>query len=439
MPTLPEVAAAAMAFGDASFDPARGLLWNPPGSFDDLGLPPRTVHLVPQSAWYAVGLLGRGDTAQAERVLEELCALQYRMPGVTWHGTFARFAEWPQPPELGAIEWADYDPNWRQFVGTCFALILQHFDVSRPTRRRLRHAVASAIAGEPPDRITPGYSNIALMHAWLTADEDLARAVRRAFEEHGAFEEYNSPTYYGIDLYALALWRRFPPTPKFAKWGKRMWRALWTDIARWWHPGLRNLCGPYSRAYGMDMARYAALLELWMPDPRLPDLSGPLEHSHDLLMAPLVALVGGRPKNLELTDVERVVEQSLPGDRVATGWLAPGVMAGGARGARFRAEGQFHPATAHWALLDGGVGWLRLRHRGPLSVTVGEAELAVVVHDHKRLGRQPVVVETSHPGRFESDAWHFEGRAIAYEGGPPASATGVIDAGGEEVLRLRLA
>ena len=35
-------------------------------------------HMVPQSAWYAVGLLARGDTDRAERVLSELCALAVR-------------------------------------------------------------------------------------------------------------------------------------------------------------------------------------------------------------------------------------------------------------------------------------------------------------------------------------------------------------------------
>ena len=37
------------------------------------------------------------------------------------------------------------------------------------------------------------------------------------------------------------------------------------------------------------------------------------------------------------------------------------------RGGRFRAEGQYHPATVHWSAPDGSVGWLRLRHAGPLS------------------------------------------------------------------------
>ena len=152
----------------------------------------------------------------------------------------------------------------------------------------------------------PSYSNIALMKAWLERDEDYAAAVVDCFEEFGAFEEYGSPTYYGIDLYALALWRRYPPTSSFMTWGERLWTALWQDIARWWHPDLRNLCGPYSRAYGMDMTRYVGLLGLWLPDPVVPSLGSPFEHSHDLTMAPLIALVGGGPAEVAYDGGERV-------------------------------------------------------------------------------------------------------------------------------------
>jgi hypothetical protein len=357
-----------------------------------------------------------------------------------WHGTFARFAEWPTPLDTGAgaVEWVDYDPNWRQFVGTTFALILRTFTVAPTVEERMRRAIGLAIDGEPPGRVSPGYSNIALMKAWLEADETFAASIVERFDRHGAFEEYGSPTYYGIDLYAIALWRRHPPTARFGAWGEHLWATLWRDIARWWHQGLRNLCGPYSRAYGMDMTGYVALLGLWMPGPVVPAMSSPFAHSHDLTMAPLVDLLGGPPDDVALRDDERVVEQTLPGGRVATGWLSRGVMVGGERGGRFRAEGQYHPATAHWSLPDGSVGWLRLRHRGPLSATASSGTLEVQVHDDERHGRQPVVIETSHApdGGFGRDAWELPGRTIGYRG-PRVDERGTIDAGGDDVLTLR--
>ena len=43
---------------DGWWDPDIGLLWNMDGSYDEL-CPPRSIHLVPNSAWYALGLLHR--------------------------------------------------------------------------------------------------------------------------------------------------------------------------------------------------------------------------------------------------------------------------------------------------------------------------------------------------------------------------------------------
>jgi hypothetical protein len=425
----------ATAWADRWWDEEGGLLWNPPGSFDDEGLPPFSVHLVPQSGWYAAGLLRRGDVDRAVRVLDELCALQYDRPRAVWDGTFARFPEWPEPVD-GAVEWLDYDPNWRQFLGTTFSVLLRTYDLPGRLAERLRAAVRRAVDGEPPGRVRPGYSNIALMKAWLHEDEVFAGEAVAAFDQHGAFEEYGSPTYYGIDLWALALWRRFPPSSAFADAGERLWSALADDIARWWHPGLRNRCGPYTRAYGMDLTRSLGLLGLWLPDPVVPPLGDHLHHGHDLTMAPLVELVGGGPA-VAFDGAERVVEQALPGGRFATGWLGPDVMVGGERGAHARAEGQYHPATAHWAAGDGTVGWLRLRHAGPLWATASPGRLTVEVPDSRRLGRRPVRVESSHPGTFGRSEWTVAGRRVGYAG-PPADTDGVIDAGGGEVLTLDL-
>jgi hypothetical protein len=111
-------------------------------------------------------------------------------------------------------------------------------------------------------------------------------------------------------------------------------------------------------------------------------------------------------------------------------------MLGGERGGRFRAEGQYHPATAHWSRPNGAVGWLRLRHRGPLSATASPGLLTVRVHDDDKHGRHPVVVETSHEVRLDRDAWRIGGRVIGYTG-PPADERGVVDVGGDDVLTLR--
>ena len=338
----------------------RGLLWNPPGSFDEHGMTSLSMHMVPQSAWYAVGCAMRGDVVRAQRIVDELRALQYDAPGTTWDGTFARFAEWRTPPYDGAVEWVDYDPNWRQFVGTTFWLLRHHWDIE------VGDAIERAVAGEPPDRVSPRYSNIALMKAWLERDERYAARVVDAFDEQGAFEEYGSPTYYGIDLYALALWTEHPPTDLFAEQGERITGALWADIARWWHPRLQNLCGPYSRSYGMDMRSHVALLGLWLPEVVIPSLDDDvIDHSHDLTMWPLVELLGRRAVGLPAFEPDRIVRQQVSRHRVATGWLGERAMCGGESGGRWPAEGQYTPATAHW---EGG--HLAVRSPGPVDAAV---------------------------------------------------------------------
>lgn len=382
-----------LAWADQWWDEERGLLRNPPGSFDDHGMAPLSNHMVPQSAWYAVGCLARGMEGRAERIVAELTALQYDEPGTPWHGTFARFARWPRPVE-GAVEWVDYDPNWRQFIGTTFRLMERTWGLD------LRAPIELAVAGEPPDRVSPGYSNIALMKAWLEDDERFGRDVVARFEEHGAFEEYGSPTYYGIDLYALALWREHPPTPWFAEAGERVEAALWRDVARWYHPGLRNLCGPYSRAYGMDMTRHVALLGLWLPDPVHPDLDRQsIDHGHDLTMAPMIEVLGRRTEPLDSD--HGLVSQRITDDRVATGWVGERAMLGGEDGGRWRAQGQYHPATAHWRHDDGTVGWARVRSPARLDAAVFEPGVLEVTGSDLTVeteGELPGVIDATDDG-----------------------------------------
>ena len=86
-------------------------------------------HGARDTAWYAVGLLLRDqpdDRARAVHALEAVIALQYNAPGRKWDGTFARTPE-DAPLNSSAREWEEYDPNWREFIGTTFALILEEF------------------------------------------------------------------------------------------------------------------------------------------------------------------------------------------------------------------------------------------------------------------------------------------------------------------------
>lgn len=454
--------AVATAWMDRAWDQAAGLLWNPPGAFAEVTDGPRTVHLVRETAWYGIGLLrrdGPGDRERAERALGAVLDHQYDEHGQPWHGTFVRFPEWP-PPREGAVEWIDYDPNWRQFLGTALAVAVTDFTLSPALVTRVQAAIALAVASEPPDRVPPTYANIALLRAWLEAwtgstDGAYAQAVADAFHRHGCFTEHNSPTYYGIDLLALGLWQRPDARADQQALGAGIEAALWTDVARWWHAGLGNLCGPYSRAYGMDLHAYVSGLglALWcagLPAP-LPDLSAePVPHGHDLCVAPLLQHVGVRIPDAARRAFERfggphAVEQVIDDDprRIATGWLDDDLLVGAeANDAGLHARGQYHPATVHWRLPDGGVGWLRLVHRGPTRAAAGQRRLDVECEPHARRGPQDLRWESNvEATTVAPERWSFPGLEVTVATdavlGDPATRTYAPVGGG--VTRLSLA
>jgi hypothetical protein len=457
-----------LAWADQWFDPDVALVWNPDDAFEETPKG-RQLHMVPQSAWYAFGLLLRDrgdDRATAVRVIEAVLDTQYDAPGTAWDGTFARFRDWPDPPPDARI-WVDYDPNWRQFVGTTFLLMLAHFEsvLSEGLVRRMDHSIGRAVAGEDPGRVTASYSNIALMKAWLevehgarsgspeiaAAGQALAASVVEHFDRHGSFEEYNSPTYYGIDFYALRLWRTQSSSASLRDWGARLEAAVWDDVARFFHPELANLCGPWTRSYGMDMGRYVGAMSLWMwaalgrEHTPLPALTRPFEHGHDLLLGACAAFLGadlpdGAATRLTELGDERFVERVVSSDphRVATAWLEPGLMLGAeASEPGWPAWGQLHPVTLHWRRPDGGIGWLRLRHRAPVSATVTRRALSATCRPHPRHGPQTTTIEIHAPGAgpdaFGDGRWQLPGLVVEVE----ASAD-VVDVRGEgEVVIVR--
>lgn len=408
--------AASMRWMESHWDGETGLLWDSGDA--RLSIP---HHAIRGSIWYAFGLFmrdGAGDAARAIRVIDTLLNYQLDAPGRVFHGTFLRSPEETYPPD-DAIIWRDYDPNWREFITTVLQLIVHDYADRVPEAlvQRIDHAMRQAVEGSLARGLSAAYTNIALMQAfmlcfagrrfgeptWLAEGERMARQVYALFKQHDAFAEYNSPTYYGVDLYALALWRSYPSLSAFlTERGQEMEALLWRDVAQFYHAELRNLAGPYDRSYGMDMCRYVSVMGIWMrlATNRLaapfPDTDLPFAHEHDLGFVPLLAFLGPRVPADALEhllafrgerQIERVISDAPR--RVVTAWLGKDRMLGGEiTSLTPPASTQLHPATLHWRIDADRIGWVRLVYRNPVDARASKdcleitttGEISFLVH-----------------------------------------------------------
>jgi hypothetical protein len=469
-----ELSTLAVDWLDAYWDETTGLLWYPGYEPNRYTSHPTHYRLVRETAWYAVGLLLRGNPRDIERAIQALHAVldqQFDAPTQAYHGTFSRSPEEPVPP-TNPLEWKHYDPNWREFVGTTLGLILINYAALLPATliTRIDRALQLAVVGTLQRQVPAAYTNIALMRAFLLAfaaqrfeqpawaeeAHQIADAIYTRFKQHNNFDEFNSPTYYGTDLYALALWRSYAPSTTMQTRGAEMERLLWDDIARFYHAGLRNLCGPFDRSYGMDLREYVNLLGMWIwlvvgrEQAPFPVIQAPLVHAHDLCFAPCVALLGAQLTSesaalLTGFTAAHQIEQIIVGEppRRATAWLEPTLMIGAEQTDHTRAgHGQFHPATIHWRIDQQTIGWLRLIHTQPADARVTERQLTI-----SAIG--PIRFEINTAGHtvptLTADYWQLPGLMIHVAGAAPtpqihaAATISVIEYPADAEQRIELA
>lgn len=350
---------------------------------------PPIVCSVRNSVWYATGLLMRqakGDIDRACSIIEAMLLYQYNTPETVYHGTFKRFPEEPTPVGTPVV-WRDYDPNWREFICTVFIILLKEYDTLIPDalQQKMQQSILLASQGSFERKVTAEYTNISLMSAFLLdyagrefdnpewVDYALSQAeeIYRLFNRYQTFNEYNSPTYYGIDFYALALWREYGSTEAYQAMGAEMEAELWRDTAQFYHADMRNICGPFDRSYGMDMTDYIAAVALWIATALppefapLPDVEQAFDHAGDYFFMPMVAIVGTMPPDdvlphLQKFQEERFLERTIEPQRTATAWLSENLMLGAeADYLNETRTDQFHPATIHWQAPDGTVAWIR--------------------------------------------------------------------------------
>ena len=404
------------------------------------------------AVYLAAGMLWRdraGDRDGALGIVAELLRLQYDAPpGSKRHGV------WPTRANETKL-----DENWREFVGCGLILILEEFPGRLPEKlaRDMGAALLRAARGAHRRNVGADYTNIALMSAFLMdyvgtkqSVADLrergrakAREIFAKFSRHKTFDEFNSPTYYGPDLMALALWRKHARSPEMRRMGAEMEADLWREIGAVYHAGMRNMCGPYFRAYGMDMTRYHALgglcIALAVGDSSIAPVPDPRARKRgEWTYAPVFALLGCRvpaeviPRLTSFTGGRREREVRFRRSR-ATMLLDERVMMGAARMAR-RWE-QLCPATIHWlagSADDGSarVGWILLHGENEnLDPEISGGALCI---RRTAPSKEPVVFIVQCPGLekgvISPDHWSLPGLAVDV-----ARGEGVTLAGAKQI------
>lgn len=306
------------------------------------------------------------------------------------------------------------DQNWREFIGCDLIIIYHHYkntlpvDVVKAIETGLVHAAKGAMKRD----VTPYYSNISIMSAFLMEyvgtcfkQEDLKNAgLKKAkdifdlYQSNGSFSEYNSPTYYGVTLIGIALWREMAFSEEMKAMGRSLEKALWHETASLYNANLQNMVGPYFRAYGMDMQKYNAIIGLWiavaLDNEKLAPIPGIKGEKNGEMsnLTPIFHLGLSIPKRdlAEFTSfskprhISKIVPNTYTGDTLkkVTHQIEKEWMMGGLWGNR-RKWDQIKTGTIHWKTADDSIGWLLVPSNAKTNVKVSKKQMGIYLADPK--------------------------------------------------------
>ena len=130
--------------------------------------------------------------------------------------------------ETQPLVWTNYEPNSREFVLMCYAMLLEHFSdqLSDECIRLMEHSSRIGMEGaiiRSKTRFSPLNTNIQCMHVflldyfgvrfnkpeWCAYGLEYAEMMVEKYLQYHAAAEYNSPTYCGVDLATLGFWGRY--------------------------------------------------------------------------------------------------------------------------------------------------------------------------------------------------------------------------------------
>ncbi|CAJ2508499.1 Uu.00g135250.m01.CDS01 [Anthostomella pinea] len=365
-------------------------------------------HETRSSVWYALGLLARNrdsDVLEAEKIITNVFGSQFTNVSQQW---FADYQVYPEQPMVGdaaypPVIYNSWDPNWRGFIGTTLVMMMEEYSdlLSNATQGLILKSLAAATVGDSyrvggvdDDNLYPSYSNPAIMRAFVsgwtgrrindanmtTSGENYAKEIIDLFTRANTLSEFNSGTYTGVSLFGLSLWSKYLPDDSImSEYGPKMLQGTWSAVAQLWHPGMKNMAGPWDRAYGYDMNRYVSVMALWFSALIGKDksslISKPqvMSHAADYAWGPLIAVLAdfqasllpeGTLMNLTAFSGEHVFEAQAyypPYDKVPrniTTWLSQNLTIGAESfdetevGGPSESQESFNPAVVQWTTGD---------------------------------------------------------------------------------------
>jgi len=208
--------------------------------------------------------------------------MQETRPGNAHFGNFRWLFEDETVTDLNAVE----------FMLEALALIMLHFEdrLSPLLRERIREAMRLGLPEIERLNVHLSYTNICLLDihnsilcGQIVGESRYEERGRRKLDAWIAFtalsgspHEYNSPTYLGVDISALASLAEHASDEDTALKARLMEERLWLHVASRFHRPTCQLAGPHCRAYRHDTVGAGGFLkvvlynELGYPELRRP-------------------------------------------------------------------------------------------------------------------------------------------------------------------------
>jgi hypothetical protein len=174
-----------------------------------------------------------------------------------------------QDMTAGTVPWQMGHPEIRDANAiefTCQAVgpLLLHYSssLSNSFKEEMRPHIRAAFTAMRNHKVAVSYTNIFLMKTVnlillgeATADAEAAADGYSMLDQwieytrRNGIHEFDSPTYYSVDLNSLNMGYRFAVRPEIRAKFKAVLDYFWTDIAANYFPGRQDLAGAHSRDY----------------------------------------------------------------------------------------------------------------------------------------------------------------------------------------------